>query len=138
VVLHDALHAKQALVAEAGLRGSVTTQMCFDPARIREWLAGERAAGLTLPIELGLPGVVDRARLLSMGMRLGVGASLRYLRKNRATMGRMIGVGGYDPTELVSALAADATSLRITGLHSFTFNSVAPTASWQQAVLEAG
>ena len=29
-----ALHDKQALIAEAGLAGSVTTQMCLDPAQI--------------------------------------------------------------------------------------------------------
>ena len=31
-VLRAALHDKQALLADAGLRGSVTTQMCFDAA----------------------------------------------------------------------------------------------------------
>jgi methylenetetrahydrofolate reductase (NADPH) len=137
-VLRTALYDKQALLATAGLRGSVTTQMCFDPARIRSWLSAERAAGLTLPVDLGIPGVVDRTRLLSMGMRLGVGSSLRYLRKNRASMGRMLAFGGYDPTDLTAALAEDAAELGITGLHAFTFNSVAATAAWQRAVVDEG
>ena len=42
--------------------------------------------------------------------------------------------GGYDPTELVAALADDAAALGIAGLHAFTFNSVAATAEWQRAM----
>jgi methylenetetrahydrofolate reductase (NADPH) len=137
-VVRIALFDKQALLAAAGLRGAVTTQMCFDAARIRSWLRTERAAGLSLPVDLGIPGVVDRTRLLSMGMRLGVGSSLRYLRKNRASMGRMMAFGGYDPTDLTAALAEDAAELGITGLHAFTFNSVAATAAWQRAVVDEG
>jgi methylenetetrahydrofolate reductase (NADPH) len=135
--LRDALLEKQALLSEAGLRGSATTQMCFDASRVRRWLLDERANGFTLPVDLGVPGVVSRTKLLSIGLRLGVGSSLRYVRKNRATTGRMMATGGYDPTELVAALADDAAGLGIEGLHSFTFNSVASTATWQHAVVEA-
>ena len=100
-----ALHAKQALITEAGVVGGSSTQMCFDAGRIRSWLQEERSHGLTLPIHLGVPGVVDRARLMTMGARLGVGTSLRYLSKNRATVMRMLAPGGYDPTDLVRAMA---------------------------------
>lgn len=133
--LHDALHAKQALFATAGIRGSATTQMCFDAARIRTWLSVERCDGLTMPVSVGVPGVVDRGRLLSMGVRIGVGVSLRYLRKNRAAMAALLAPGGYDPTELVRTVASDAVTLGVTALHSFTFNSVAATRAWQQALL---
>ena len=46
-MLREALHDKQALLAEAGLAGSMTTQMCLDPAQIRRWLTEERERGLT-------------------------------------------------------------------------------------------
>ena len=133
--LHDALHAKQALFATAGVVGSATTQMCFDPARIRTWLSVERCEGLTMPVVVGIPGVVDRGRLLKMGVRIGVGVSLRYLRKNRAAMAALLAPGGYDPTELVRTVASEAAGLGVTALHSFTFNSVAATRAWQQALL---
>jgi methylenetetrahydrofolate reductase (NADPH) len=134
-VLHDALHAKQALITEAGVSAGASTQMCFDATRIRAWLQEERPRGLTLPIHLGVPGVVDRARLMRMGARLGVGTSLRYLSKNRASVVRMLAPGGYDPTDLVRAMAPDAEALGIVGLHSFTFNSVADTAKWRDTLL---
>jgi methylenetetrahydrofolate reductase (NADPH) len=136
-VLRDALHAKQAVITEAGVAAGASTQMCFDADRIRGWLQVERSQGLTLPIHLGVPGVVDRARLMRMGARLGVGTSLRYLSKNRASIVRMLAPGGYDPTGLVRALAPDAELLGIVGLHSFTFNSVADTAKWRQTLLAA-
>ena len=66
----------------------------------------------TLPIHLGVPGVVDRTRLMTMGARLGVGTSLRYLSKNRATVMRMLAPGGYDPTDLVRAHRAGRRSAR--------------------------
>ncbi len=134
-LLRDALHAKQAVIAEAGVSGGASTQMCFDAGRIRTWLQEERRLGLTVPIHLGVPGVVDRTRLMTMGARLGVGTSLRYLSKNRATVVRMLAPGGYDPTDLVRAMAPDAESLGVVGLHSFTFNSVADTAKWRETLL---
>ena len=39
---------------------------------------------------------VERAKLVSMGTRLGIGASLRYLRKNAAVISKLVGPGGYD------------------------------------------
>lgn len=134
-VLRAALHAKQTLIAAAGLDGWATTQMCFDGPRVRRWLCADRAAGLWLPIELGVPGVVDRKKLMAMGVRLGIGSSLRFLRKQRATMTAMLAPGGYDPTDIVTALAADADELQITGLHTFTFNSVGATEAWRRSLV---
>ena len=133
--IQAALHAKQAILSEAGIAGWATTQMCFDTSRIITWLEGERAAGLTLPIHAGLPGVVDRAKLMTLGARLGIGQSMRYLAKNRASVTRMLMPGGYDPTELVDAIAPRTTDLSIAGIHSFTFNCVAETAAWRTALL---
>jgi len=133
--LSTALHHKQKLLEEAGVQGSASTQMCFDIALIRSWLQQERNNGFKMPVQLGVPGVVDRTRLMTLGARVGVGASMRYLSKNRASIMKMLSPGGYDPTELVAGLANDAQSLNIVGLHSFTFNSVADTAAWQREVM---
>jgi len=135
-LVRAALHDKQALLAAAGVAGSTTTQMCLDPAQIDAWLTEERNRGLELPVDLGVPGVVDRTKLMTMGVRLGIGTSLRFLRKHRSTMMTLLSPGGYDPTELVADLAGDADRLGIRGLHSFTFNRVATTRQWQEHVLK--
>jgi len=131
-VLHEALHAKQATLAEAGLDGYCSTQMCFDASRIMDWLSAERRAGLKLPAHLGIAGVVDRARLLSIGVRLGIGQSLRYLRKNRRAVTRLMTVPHYDPNDLLVLLSAHASELDIRELHVFTFNQVAAAAAWRE------
>jgi hypothetical protein len=43
--------------------------------------------------------------------------------------------GGYDPTPLVADVASSAAELGVTGLHSYTFNSVAATRAWQEGLL---
>ena len=132
-VLHEALHSKQEMLAEAGVEGYCSTQMCFDPDRIEDWLRGERATGLTLPVHLGISGVVDRTKLLTMGARLGVGPSLRYLRKNRAAITKLMTSPNYNPDHLLAALSPHLAELGVTGLHVFTFNQVTATATWQSS-----
>ena len=90
---------------------------------------------MTLPIHLGLPGAVDRAKLLSLGTRLGVGSSLRYLRKNSGAILRMFSPASYDPDKLIGPLSRHAEELDITALHLFTFNSIESTAAWQRKSL---
>lgn len=134
-VLHEALHAKQALLASAGVAGYASTQMCFDLAKWRKWVTNERAAGFTLPLHIGVPGVIDRVKLMTMGMRLGVGASLRYVQKNGGLLGRLFRPTGYDPSALINPLSKQADEFNIEGIHLFTFNNVEATAQWQQKQL---
>jgi len=134
-VIDETLLAKQQLLDEAGINGWTSTQMCFDPNQIVAWAERERAAGLHLPIHLGIPGVVERTKLLSMGMRLGVGTSLRYLRKNRGAVSQLLARSDYDPGDLLGPLTPDLGRLGITGLHCFTFNQVATTARWRDGAM---
>ncbi|MCY3926532.1 MAG: methylenetetrahydrofolate reductase [bacterium] len=130
--LHGALNGKQDVLAEAGLEGYCSTQMCFDPARIVSWLGRERREGMALPAHLGVAGVVERTKLLSIGVRLGIGQSLRYLRKNRRALTRLIVAPHYDPNDLLVPLSAHMVALDVRALHIFTFNQVAATADWRE------
>lgn len=134
-VLQKALHDKQAALKSAGVAGFASTQMCLDPSKIKSWLNAERAAGLTLPIHLGVPGVIDRTKLLTMGMKLGVGSSIRYAKKNRGALGQLFSPGGYDPLQLLQPLSGLADALGIEALHCFTFNNVEATAAWRRTAL---
>jgi methylenetetrahydrofolate reductase (NADPH) len=133
--VHEALHAKQALLAEAGVAGFASTQMCFDIDQWKKWATAERAAGFTLPLHLGVPGVIDRAKLLTMGARLGIGSSMRFVKKNSSTIFKLFSPSGYDPSKLINPMSKVARDLNIEGLHLFTFNNVDATAAWQQKQL---
>jgi methylenetetrahydrofolate reductase (NADPH) len=130
----SALHDKQDLLAGAGVAGWASTQLCFDPDVIKRWLQAERAAGLTLPVRLGLAGPVERMKLLALGMRVGVGQSLRYLRKNRRGLGGLLGGDGYDPDHLLDALRPDLEALGVNGIHLFTFNQLGAAVDWQRSL----
>lgn len=131
--MHAALRAKQQMLADAGLGGYCSTQMCFDPGTIATWLRSEREKGLTLPVHLGLAGVVDKAKLLTLGVRLGIGQSLSYLRKNRSAVTKLLAGPAYDPNELLIPLSDDLQACGVTGLHVFTFNQVAATDTWRRS-----
>ena len=134
-VVHEALHQKQALLAEAGVPGWVSTQMHFDTKQWIQWLRDERAAGLTLPVHIGAAGAIDRMKLISLSTKLDIGSSVRFLKKNSGAISRLLRPGGYDPVKFLSPLAKVADELNIEGVHLFTFNNIDATAAWQQKSL---
>jgi methylenetetrahydrofolate reductase (NADPH) len=129
----------EALRAKAAFASYMTTQLCFDPAAIRSWLADRRAEGLDLPVHVGLPGVAEPQRLLAISARIGVADTHRFLVKNTQFIARLIRSGGfYRPDGLLEGLApviADPGS-GIVDLHLYTFNAVDVTERWRQAFLD--
>lgn len=126
-----------ALVDKQRYATSVTTQMCFSGAAISEWIPKQRANGMGLPVILGIPGVADRLRLLKISARIGVGDSIRFLRKNVSTAARFVKPGNSNPAELLEALGSglDDPLMNIEGVHIYTFNSCDTTEDWRQQYL---
>jgi len=84
----------------------VTTQLCFDPAAIARWIAVRRAEGMTLPIHVGIPGVAEPQKLLTIAARIGVADTHRFLVKNVRFVTRLVRSGGfYRPDGLLEGLA---------------------------------
>ena len=71
----------------------------------------------------------------TMGVRLGVGASLRFLKKNRAAVTKLLAPGVYDPDDILLPLTNRLEELAIDALHVFTFNQVDTTEAWRQTVI---
>jgi methylenetetrahydrofolate reductase (NADPH) len=122
----------EVLLRKQSFASHVVTQICFDADALALWAADIRAAGVELPVIVGLPGVVERRKLAEISLRTGVGASLSYLRKHRRQIVALARSRRYDPTSLAEAVAARAAdkSLGIRGVHLFTFNQVEPTRDW--------
>jgi methylenetetrahydrofolate reductase (NADH) len=117
----------------------VVSNLCFDAATIHAWLKRMRRRGITLPVLIGLPGPVERAKLLSMATKIGVGQSVKFLSSHVSTFARIAAPGGYSPERFLQKSAgflADET-MNVTGLHMFTFNQVAETEAWRQQLLTA-
>ena len=95
----------------------------------------DTGAGFEQFDQLGVPGVIDKTKLMTMGVRLGVGTSLRYLSKNRKALGKMMTQRAFEPDQLLKPLAGQFTDLGIEGIHLYTFNQVAAAEAWRTKTL---
>jgi methylenetetrahydrofolate reductase (NADPH) len=115
------------LMAKDGLADYMVTQMCFDAAALVGWLQRMRQLDLRMPAYLGVPGAVDRRRLLEISLRVGVGTSISFLRKQRGA-GRLFGHGRGAVEDLRDHLAAlVGGELGVAGTHFYTFNRLIET-----------
>lgn len=116
----------------------VVSNLTFDPAVLISWVRRMRARGITMPLLLGIPGPVDRAKLLSMAGKIGVGESTRFLNKHKGTFARLAAPGGFTGEKFLRKCAAElgAPELGLEGLHVFTFNQVAETEKWRRELVE--
>jgi methylenetetrahydrofolate reductase (NADPH) len=108
----------------------IVSQICFDPVTIQTWIARVRARGTDLPIWVGMPGIVDNAKLLRVSMKIGLGESARFLRAHRAWLRRLL-TRTFTPDPLMRRLG-DAD---IAGLHFFTFNELERTERWRREAI---
>lgn len=130
--LLDSLCAKQELATY------MVTQMCFDATAIGGWLKTTRANGITLPAWIGLPGVMNRAKLFRTSLRIGVGESARFARKQSKLAGKLLRSPDYRPDGLVQGLHAEIEDIAmgIDGFYLFSFNQVQDTLAWRADMLE--
>ena len=127
-----------ALQQKQPLANYMITQICFDPKKIRNWLADMRKRGINLPVYIGIPGVLKRQKLLDISLKVGVGDSTRFIMHNLGLAARLLGSEMYTPDKLVKqaiALSAE-NSNGIAGFHIYTFNQCQTTESWRQKVLK--
>jgi methylenetetrahydrofolate reductase (NADPH) len=115
----------------------IVSNVCFDAAALRRWIARIRARGITLPLLVGLAGPLERARLLKMAAVSGVADSARFLAGHADWLIRLGLPGGYRPERLLERAAgslADPAS-GVAGLHVFTFNQLRQTEQWRTGLL---
>ncbi|MGH3354638.1 MAG: methylenetetrahydrofolate reductase [Nocardioidaceae bacterium] len=112
----------------------VVSNLTFDPDLLRTWIQRMRQRGVTIPLMVGLPGPVERAKLLAMATKIGVGESTRFLAKHKSTFARIAAPGGYSPERFLDKCAPVLAQpdARVEGLHLFTFNQVAATEAWRR------
>lgn len=116
----------------------IVSNLCFDPRLLGDWLARIRRRAITLPVYVGVAGPVQRAKLLSMATKIGVGESARFLTRHASWFLRFAAPGGYAPDRLLTRGAQVLTgpSAAVAGLHLFTFNQIAETERWRRTLLD--
>jgi methylenetetrahydrofolate reductase (NADPH) len=136
-LIHDDLTI-QAMWDKRAYATYIVSNLCFDPRVLGDWVGRIRRRDITLPVHVGVAGPVQRAKLLSMAAKIGVGESTRFLTKHASWFLRFATPGGYSPERLLarSAGALSSPSAGVAGLHLFTFNQIAETERWRCAALD--
>jgi methylenetetrahydrofolate reductase (NADPH) len=118
----------------------MVSQLCFDGDAVLGWLRGIRRAGVTLPLHLGLAGPLSMLKLAELSVRIGVGASVKYLTKQHGLVGSLLRGSSYKPEDLLLGMGEDLTApeLGIASLHLCTFNQVEATHDWQRRIAGGG
>ena len=123
----------EALEKKKDLADYIVTQMCFDANILGNWLIQINQQGVHLPVWVGLPGVIERGRLLRTSLRIGVGDSLRFLRKKSQVAAELMKSSVYNPDKLVASISeyADIADTNLAGYHIFCFNQIEITEKWR-------
>jgi methylenetetrahydrofolate reductase (NADPH) len=116
----------------------VVSNLTFDADLLAAWVRRMRLRGITMPLLLGIPGPVDRAKLLAMATKIGVGESTRFLARHKGTFARLAAPGGFTGERFLAKLAPALApaEMHVEGLHVFTFNQVAATEQWRRDLLD--
>ncbi|MFE2535353.1 5,10-methylenetetrahydrofolate reductase [Streptomyces sp. NPDC059371] len=136
-LIHDDLTI-QAMWDKRAHATYIVSNLCFDPRVLGDWVGRIRRRDVTLPVHVGVAGPVQRAKLLAMATKIGVGESTRFLTRHASWFLRFATPGGYSPDRLLArtAEALTAPSAGVAGLHVFTFNQIAEAERWRRALLD--
>ena len=130
-IVMQALRWKQAFSDRTDAKMAIATQFCFDAAPVIAWADKLAAAGVSLPIHIGIAGPAKLQTLIKFAIACGVGPSLRVLQKRAMDVTKLL--LPYEPTDVVSALAAHKAAnpkFGIESVHFFPLGGIKTNAAW--------
>lgn len=123
-----ALAWKQAFARDTDARMAIATQFVFEAAPVIDWTTRLKAAGITLPVHVGIAGPAKLQTLIKFAMACGIGPSLRVLQRRAADLSRLM--LPVDPTEILADLArhkAEHPESLIERVHFFPLGGIPAT-----------
>ncbi len=130
-----ALLDKNAYARDTGCEMHIVTQFVFDAQPVIDWDRRIRAAGNTLPVHIGVPGLATIKTLLAHARICGIGPSVRVLTRQAANLAKLLSLRA--PDRLVADLAAwkaQDPDCGIAGVHLYPLGGMRKTAAWARAV----
>ncbi len=110
---------------------AIATQFAFDARPIIGWADSVQAAGIGLPIHIGIAGPAKLQTLIKFAIACGVGPSLKVLQKRAMDVTKL--VLPYEPDDVVKALAAHKAAnpgFAVTHVHFFPLGGIKACANW--------
>lgn len=134
-VILESLERKLEYAHNEGLEVFIVSQFCFEGPVITEWVKQLRVRGITVPVRVGVAGPTNLAKLLELGLRCGVGNSIRALRGKMGSMVRL--VAAHEPQGVIQDIAAACLAAPSPGalsVHLFAFGGAGMTAQWMEKI----
>lgn len=129
--VEDALRWKQAFSERTDAKMALATQFAFDADPIIKWVDDLSAAGIKLPVHIGIAGPAKLQTLIKFAIACGVGPSLKVLQKRAMDVSKLL--LPYEPTEVLTKLAAHKAKnpeFNIEQVHFFPLGSIKTSATW--------
>jgi len=126
-----ALHSKQDFATRTDARIALTTQFCFEADPVIKWVDTLAAAGVDLPVHIGIAGPARLQTLIRFAIACGVGPSLKVLQKRAMDVTKL--VLPYEPTQVIADLAAHKAAnpdFNIEQVHFFPLGGIQTSAEW--------
>jgi methylenetetrahydrofolate reductase (NADPH) len=127
----EALSWKQKFSETTDAEMALATQFAFEAGPVIEWANAIKAAGVDIPIHIGVAGPAKLQTLIKFAIACGVGPSLKVLQKRAMDVTKLL--LPYEPTEFVSELAAYKAAnpdFNITHVHFFPLGGIKTNGNW--------
>ncbi|NRB16932.1 MAG: methylenetetrahydrofolate reductase [Rhodobacteraceae bacterium] len=127
----EALIWKQKFSERTDAKMALATQFAFEADPIIEWADAIRAAGVDIPIHIGIAGPAKLQTLIKFAIACGVGASLKVLQKRAMDVTKLL--LPYEPTDVLTKLAAHKAAnpdFNVTNVHFFPLGGIKTNANW--------
>ncbi len=127
----QALLWKQDFASRTDAKLAITTQFTFDPQPVIDWAERIQAAGVTMPIHVGIAGPAKLQTLIKYALSCGIGPSMKVLQKRAMDMSKLL--LPYEPTDLIARLAdyrAERPESLISQFHMFPLGGIQAAADW--------
>lgn len=135
-LVDEAAQWKQAYSERTDAAMTIVTQFAFDAGPVVDWAERLAAAGVTLPIRVGVAGPAKLQTLIKFAISCGVGPSLSVLQKRAKDLSKL--VRPFEPTEVLSDLAgllAQGRGGHIEGVHIFPLGGIVKAAEYSGDIL---
>lgn len=129
----EALAWKQKFSDASDAQMALVTQFAFEAQPLIAWVEGLRAAGIDLPVRLGVAGPAKLQTLIRFAVACGVGPSIAVLQKRAMDVTKLM--LPYEPGEVLAELAAYRAAhpdCGIDGIHMFPLGGIDASATWAQ------
>ena len=133
-VAMSALGWKARFAERTDARMAIATQFCFEARPVIDWAERLRAAGVDLPVHIGVAGPAKLQTLIRFAMACGVGASLRVLTRRAADLSKLM--TPFTPDEILRELAAHKAAnpdFLVDTVHVFPLGGIPAAAEFMDA-----